>query len=247
MRRIRLDDALATLPTNGYVEVLQDEKNADSANKQFAPVSLFIGATASQGSLADSAVQPTDINSLSKVNAIIADATLIDTTDARLSDARTPSAHTHPESEISDLQSYLLATDLSTLAALNTLLDDATLIDTTDSRLSDARTPTSHTHSEYAIISAVTRVEAGTTDTILATDNGKVLIYTSGSAVAVTLPDDLDVNFHVSIIQAGAGVVTVTRSGTDTINGAATGVTPSAQWKGMYLNQFAAGEFLALV
>jgi len=94
---------------------------------------------------------------------------------------------------------------------------------------------------------AVPRVDASASDTILATDNGKVLIYTSGSAVAVTLPDDLDVNFHCSIIQAGAGVVTVTRSGADTINGAATGVTPSAQWKGMYLNQFAAGEFLALL
>ena len=35
----------------------------------------------------------TDIDTLSKINTIITDATLIDTTDARLSDARTPTAH----------------------------------------------------------------------------------------------------------------------------------------------------------
>lgn len=48
-----------------------------------------------------------NINTLAKLNAIIADATLIDTTDSRLSDARTPTAHTHTESDISDLGNYL--------------------------------------------------------------------------------------------------------------------------------------------
>jgi hypothetical protein len=36
-----------------------------------------------------------DIDTLAKINAIITDATLIDTTDSRLSDARTPTAHNH--------------------------------------------------------------------------------------------------------------------------------------------------------
>jgi hypothetical protein len=44
----------------------------------------------------------TDINSLAKLNGIVADATLIDTGDARLSDARTPTAHTHTLSQITD-------------------------------------------------------------------------------------------------------------------------------------------------
>lgn len=37
----------------------------------------------------------TEINTLAKLNAIVADATLIDTGDSRLSDARTPTAHNH--------------------------------------------------------------------------------------------------------------------------------------------------------
>jgi len=46
-------------------------------------------ATAAQGSLADSALQSTDIDTLAELNAIVTDATLIDTTDSRLSDSRT--------------------------------------------------------------------------------------------------------------------------------------------------------------
>jgi len=59
-------------------------------------------ATAAQGSLADSAVQSTDIDTLAELNAIVGDATLIDTGDFRLSDARTPTAHTHTASEVTD-------------------------------------------------------------------------------------------------------------------------------------------------
>jgi hypothetical protein len=44
----------------------------------------------------------TDIDTLAELNAIITDATLIDTADARLSDARTPTAHTHTASEVTD-------------------------------------------------------------------------------------------------------------------------------------------------
>lgn len=47
-----------------------------------------------------SELEPTDINTLAKLNAIVADATLIDTTDSRLSDARTPLAHTHATTDI---------------------------------------------------------------------------------------------------------------------------------------------------
>ena len=48
------------------------------------------------------------------------------------------------ESDISDFGSYLASTDIDTLAELNAIVGDATLIDTGDARLSDARTPTAH-------------------------------------------------------------------------------------------------------
>ena len=45
-------------------------------------------ATSAQGALADSALQSTDIDTLAELNTIVTDATLIDTTDSRLSDSR---------------------------------------------------------------------------------------------------------------------------------------------------------------
>ena len=94
---------------------------------------------------------------------------------------------------------------------------------------------------------AIFNNQTGITYDIAAADSGKVLTFNNSAAIAVTLPDTLDTDFQCTVIQIGAGVPTVTRSGTDTINGAATGVTPSAQWKGMYLSQYAAGTWLALL
>jgi hypothetical protein len=48
-------------------------------------------------------LKPVDINTLAKLNAIVADATLINTTDSRLSDARTPTSHTHTFADISSI------------------------------------------------------------------------------------------------------------------------------------------------
>ena len=73
-------------------------------------------------------------DTLANLNTKVSDATLIDTTDPRLTDARTPTAH--------DLAGAEHSAD--TLAHLNSKVSDATLIDTTDARLSDARTPTAH-------------------------------------------------------------------------------------------------------
>jgi len=74
--------------------------------------------------------------------------------DTHIADATkhfTQAAISITESQVSDLQAYLLAADINTLAELNAIVGDATLIDTGDSRLSDARTPTSHTHLEADI------------------------------------------------------------------------------------------------
>ena len=95
-------------------------------------------------------------------------------------------------------------------------------------------------------LSAQFNNQTGTTYTIVAGDNGKVLTFNNAASIAVTLPDTLDTDFQCSIVQIGAGVPTVTPA-TDTINGAGTGVTPSAQWKAMYLSQYAATTWLAVL
>ena len=87
---------------------------------------------------------------LAALNALISDATLIDTMDARLSDARTAVIHA-----IGDGARH----SASTLAALNALVSDATLIDTTDARLSDARLAVIHALGDGARHSAATLAE----------------------------------------------------------------------------------------
>ncbi|CAB4126918.1 hypothetical protein UFOVP81_37 [uncultured Caudovirales phage] len=57
---------------------------------------------------------------------------------------------------------------------------------------------------------------SGTTKTLSASDNGKILYCTSGSATTVTCAAGLDVGFSCTIIQAGAGKITVA-AGTATL------------------------------
>jgi hypothetical protein len=55
--------------------------------------------------------------------------------------------------------------------------------------------------------------ESGTTRTLSAGDNGKVIYCTSGSAVTITCAAGLGVAFSCTIIQGGAGKVTVAAGG----------------------------------
>lgn len=55
--------------------------------------------------------------------------------------------------------------------------------------------------------------ESGTTRTLSATDNGKVIYCTSGSAVTITCAAGLGAGFSCTIIQAGAGKVTIAAGG----------------------------------
>lgn len=51
--------------------------------------------------------------------------------------------------------------------------------------------------------------ESGTSRTLTATDNAKIIYCTSGSAVTITCATGLGVGFNCTIIQGGAGKVTV--------------------------------------
>jgi hypothetical protein len=98
--------------------------------------------------------------------------------DSRLSDARTPTAHTHTIANVTGLQtaldgkqasgSYAPATGIAPSAITGTA------VITTDSRLSNARTPTAHTHSAADITSgalAIARIPTGTTATTVCIGN----------------------------------------------------------------------------
>lgn len=111
------------------------------------------------------------------VHGITNTANLVYTSDSRLSDARTPVTHTHAETDVTNLvtdlagkassahtHSYASTTHASThvaagsdpLSGISPSQITGTAVITTDSRLSDSRTPTSHTHAETDVTSLVT-------------------------------------------------------------------------------------------
>ena len=59
------------------------------------------------------------------------------------------------------------------------------------------------------ILTGVIVTEATTTRTLSATDNGKIIYCTSGSATTIDCAASLGVGFNCTIIQGGAGKVTV--------------------------------------
>jgi hypothetical protein len=122
--------------------------------------------------------------------------TAVITTDSRLSDARTPTSHTHDdryytETEMNTLLagkqasgSYAPATGIAATAITGTA------VITTDSRLSDARTPTAHNH-------AATDITSGTLS------NARTTATSANSASAI-VARDASGNFSAGVITASA-------------------------------------------
>jgi hypothetical protein len=94
------------------------------------------------------------------------------------------------------------------------------------SQLTAVTTPLALTEELPAVQSATTKkvtvqqmltgvivTEATTARTLGATDNGKIIYCTSGSATTITCAADLGAGFNVTIIQGGAGKVTVAAGG----------------------------------
>lgn len=94
------------------------------------------------------------------------------------------------------------------------------------SQLTAVTTPLALTEELPAVQSATTKkvtvqqmltgvivTEATTTRTLSATDNGKIIYCTSGSATTINCAAGLGAGFNVTIVQGGAGKVTVAANG----------------------------------
>ena len=66
---------------------------------------------------------------------------------------------------------------------------------------------------DYTLLPAGIITEATTARTLSATDNGRIIYCTSGSATTITCAAGLGAGFSVTIIQGGAGKVTVAAGG----------------------------------
>lgn len=77
--------------------------------------------------------------------------------------------------------------------------------------------------------SAAINLQTGTTYTLQASDNGKVVELNNASGITLTVPSGLANGFNCSFVQAGAGQVTLSASGT-TINNRSTHTKAAGQW-----------------
>jgi hypothetical protein len=85
--------------------------------------------------------------------------------------------------------------------------------------------------------------QTGTAYTLLASDNGKVVVLDNGSAVTVTVPSGLGVGFNCSFVQKGAGQVTFSASST-TINNRQSHTKINAQYGVASIVAYAADTFV---
>ena len=85
--------------------------------------------------------------------------------------------------------------------------------------------------------------QTGTTYTLVAGDNGKVVVLDNASAVTVTVPSGLGAGFNCSFVQKGAGQVSFTASST-TINNRQSHTKISAQYGVASIVAYAADVFV---
>jgi hypothetical protein len=94
------------------------------------------------------------------------------------------------------------------------------------------------------MLTGVIVTEAGTSRTLAAGDNGKIIYCTSGSAVTITCDTGLPVGFNCTIIQGGAGKVTAA-AGAATLNSYSGLFSTMGQYAVISLLSPVADEFIA--
>lgn len=85
--------------------------------------------------------------------------------------------------------------------------------------------------------------QSGTTYTVVASDNGKVIVCDNGSAITVTVPSGLGAGFNCMVVQKGAGQVSFATSST-TINNRQTHTKIAGQYGVASLVAYAADVFV---
>jgi hypothetical protein len=94
------------------------------------------------------------------------------------------------------------------------------------------------------MLTGVIVTEAGTSRTLAAGDNGKIIYCTSGSAVTITCATGLPVGFNCTIIQGGAGKVTLA-AGATTLNSFGSLFSTNGQYAAISVISPATDEFVA--
>lgn len=84
---------------------------------------------------------------------------------------------------------------------------------------------------------------ASTSYTLTADDSGRILRFTAASAVSINVVGDLGSKFNVRIIQAGAGIITITPSGGAAVNSYGASLRTIGQHANVWINRVAASTY----
>ena len=125
----------------------------------------------------------------------------------------------------------------------STAADRVTVTPTGDIAATNAQTAFAEVAAEKLTIIAGVNAQVGTSYTLLATDNGKVITLSNAEAITLTVPADLGAGFNCLIVQLAAGKVTPTASGT-TINQRLAYTKTAGQYAVATLVAYAANTFV---
>jgi hypothetical protein len=175
------------------------------------------------------------LTSLSNLNTVgtITTGTISLTTNIKTTNTLTTGAVTYPNIHGS-IGQVLSTTGSGTLTwtTVSTTADAATLSGTVAINKGGTGASTSAealTNLGAAPINANLNNQIGTTYTLLASDNGKVVTLENASAITLTVPAGLDAGFNCMIVQKGAGVVTITPANTVTVTNRSGGTKTGGQ------------------
>lgn len=91
--------------------------------------------------------------------------------------------------------------------------------------------------------SNVYNAQTGTTYTLVAADNGKIVTLSNGSAITLTVPASLPAGFNCTLVQIGAGQVTIAASST-TINNQGGFTKIKGQYAAVTILQYTTNTFI---
>ena len=131
------------------------------------------------------------------------------------------------------------ATNLMTLAPVQSVAGQTGTVTISAGDLTDAN----FDGLEISGFDASINDQTGTTYTLVAGDNGKVVVLDNASAVTVTVPSGLGAGFNCSFVQKGAGQVSFSASGT-TINNRQSHTKINAQYGVASIVAYAADTFV---
>jgi hypothetical protein len=96
---------------------------------------------------------------------------------------------------------------------------------------------------DYVSPTPTVNAQTGTTYTLVAGDNGKIVTLNNASAITVTVPSGLGAGFNVMLVQLGAGQVTLSASST-TIRNRQSHTKIAGQYGAVSLVAFIANDFV---